>query len=96
VEERPHPADRRPETMREIVVEMHAQARELAGDREARIPVDATATCADLKREIAARYPGLAGLLPSSAIATDDEYLADTAGLGAAARFHLIPPVSGG
>ena len=45
---------------------------------------------------LADRHPALTGLLPSSVIATDDEYLADGVSLGEGARFHLIPPVSGG
>lgn len=82
--------------MRRIVVELHARAAELAGARETDLGLDAGATGVDLKRELARRHPALAPLLESSAVATDREYLSDAAPLGAGARFHLIPPVSGG
>lgn len=82
--------------MRRIVVELHARAVELAGAREIDLGLHAAATGEDLKRELARRHPALAELLPSSAVASEGEYLADAAPLGPGVRFHLIPPVSGG
>lgn len=79
-----------------IVVELHAQAADLAGVSEAGVPATAGTTGADVKRSLAGRFPRLAGLLASSVLATDREYLLDEADVAGLDRLHLIPPVSGG
>jgi hypothetical protein len=68
----------------------------LAGVPETSLSVDAAASCADLKRELALRHPPIAALVKSCAVGTDSEFLQDAAPLGEITRFHLIPPVSGG
>lgn len=81
---------------RRIHVELHAQARELAGARASDLDLEADATSADLKDALAERHPSLAALIGPCVVATDSEYLIDGAMLGAGSSFHLIPPVSGG
>lgn len=81
---------------RRITIELHAQAADLAGARTAGVDVAMEATCADVKRVLADHVPLLATLIGSSALATDREYLADHALIGAETKLHLIPPVSGG
>ncbi len=48
---------------RRVIVQLHAQAVDLAGGRETGVRVGPAATCADLKRALASLHPGLAGLL---------------------------------
>ena len=78
-----------------ILVKLHARAAELAGTPEAQVQVAEAATCRDVKRALAASHPRLEGLLSSSALATDTEYLRDSSP-AVAPRLHFIPPVSGG
>jgi molybdopterin synthase catalytic subunit len=82
--------------LRRIEVELHARAGDLAGVRRASLELPPEATGADLKRALAEAHPGLEGLLRACAVATEREYLTDSGPLGEGARFHLIPPVSGG
>ena len=82
--------------VRELTIRLHARAGELAGTREVRVTLAADARCGDLKRELGVQHPPLAGLVPSCALATDREFLADSAPIGDAAFLHLVPPVSGG
>jgi molybdopterin converting factor small subunit len=77
-----------------VLVRLHALAAEAAGAPEAVVEVAEGASCADVKRALAADHPALAGLLRSAALATDAEYLRDSA--PAADPLHLVPPVSGG
>ena len=81
---------------RTVTVELHARARDLAGRTAAEVAAADGATGADLKRSLGEAHPELREMLGVSAIATDEEYLADGAPLGPGLRFHLIPPVSGG
>jgi molybdopterin converting factor small subunit len=79
-----------------VTVRLHARAADLAGTRETAADVDARATCADVKRALVRLHPALEGLVRSSVLATDREYLADGSRPGDGAALHLIPPVSGG
>lgn len=81
---------------RRVEIRLHARAAELAGVPESAVDVAGEGSVAEIKAALAHRHPGLADLLPSSALATDDAFLADGAGIGDATRLHLIPPVSGG
>lgn len=81
---------------RQVTVELHAQARDIAGCGSADVSVPEDATGRQLKASLEAAYPDLREMLSVSALATDEEYLADGAALGGGSRFHLIPPVSGG
>jgi molybdopterin converting factor small subunit len=82
--------------LRRVEIELHARAGELAGARTAALELAPEATCADLKAALARTHPALGGLLRACAVATESEYLAEAAPLGNGARFHLVPPVSGG
>ena len=81
---------------RTLRIALHAHAADLAGAPSAAVEVEAGATGADVKDALAARHPRLGGLLPSSVLATDSEYLSDRAPVGDRTDLHLIPPVSGG
>ncbi len=81
---------------RTIRVELHAMAADLAGAGSADLQVEADATGDDVKRALAALHPALEEILSVSALATEVEYLHDSARVGDSARFHLVPPVSGG
>ena len=78
-----------------ILVKLHATAADLADATEAPVDVAEPATCLDVKRALAAAHPRLGGLLNSSVLATDSEYLRDSATV-VGGPLHLIPPVSGG
>jgi molybdopterin converting factor small subunit len=79
-----------------VIVRLHAQAADLAGTRESCPEVTAPSTCGDVKRALARLHPALEPLVPSCALATDAEYLADGASVDDGAVLHLVPPVSGG
>jgi molybdopterin converting factor small subunit len=79
-----------------VTVRLHARAAELAGTRETAAEVGSHATCADVKIAVAALHPGLKGLVGSSVLASDTEYLADGVPVREGATLHFIPPVSGG
>jgi molybdopterin converting factor small subunit len=81
---------------RTVRILLHARAAELSGKNEVDIAASAGATIAELKRALAAQVPALALLVSSSAMATDREYLGDSALVGDEGSLHLIPPVSGG
>ncbi len=81
---------------RSITVELHARSGEIAGTGSVQVSVAQNATAADVKRALASRVPALGALLPSSALATEHEYLADGTPIGPGSAFHLVPPVSGG
>lgn len=79
-----------------VTVRFHARAADLAGTREIVADIDEPARCVDVKRALAARFPSLAGLVASSALATDREYVSDAFPVENGATLHFIPPVSGG
>jgi molybdopterin converting factor small subunit len=75
---------------------LHAHAADLAGAKLAELSLADGATAGDAKRALGQAFPALADLLATAALATDHEYLRDTAPLAAETSLHLIPPVSGG
>ncbi len=79
-----------------IAVHLHARVAEIAGVRECVLDVPDGACAGDVKDELARAIPAVAALLDSCAVATDAEYVADDARVGAAGALHVIPPVSGG
>ncbi len=81
---------------RHVQIELHAQAADVAGCRHVGVDLGAGATGADVKRALAERHPDLGALLAVSALATDREYVRDSATVGDAQSLHLVPPVSGG
>ncbi len=82
--------------MPRILIHLHARAAELAGARECAVDVPGDACAGDVKDALARVLPAVAALLDSCAIATEAEYVADDARVGAAGALHVIPPVSGG
>ena len=80
----------------QVTVQFHAQAVDLVGARDTALQIDDDATCGDVKRALVARHPELEGLASVSALASEREYLADSAPIGDQAALHFIPPVSGG
>jgi len=80
----------------QVIVRLHAQAADLAGRRESRAELAEASTCGDVKRALARLHPALEALVPSCALATDREYLADGTPVEDGAVLHLVPPVSGG
>lgn len=82
--------------MPRILIHLHARAAELAGVRECAVDVPEDACAGAVKDEVARVLPAVAALLGNCAIATDAEYVADDAPVGAAASLHVVPPVSGG
>ncbi len=81
---------------RPVRIELHAQAADMAGCRHVEVDLGAGATGADAKRALGDRHPALGELLAVSALATDHEYVRDTARVGDVDSLHLVPPVSGG
>jgi len=80
----------------EYTVHLFARARDLAGSARLAIDLPEGATTLDLRRQILARVPSLAGLLERSALAVNGEFAADSLVLPPRAEIALLPPVSGG
>jgi molybdopterin converting factor subunit 1 len=79
-----------------IVVRMFARARDLAGRDAVSVAVPAGAKVGDLRRQLAADVPALAGLLAKSVFAVGGEFAEDGHVIPDGAEVALIPPVSGG
>jgi molybdopterin converting factor subunit 1 len=79
-----------------VRVRLFARARELAGADAVLLSVPEGATVADLRRQLAAARPPLAGLLGRCAVAVNDEFAEDSLTLPPEAEVALLPPVSGG
>jgi molybdopterin converting factor subunit 1 len=79
-----------------VEVRLFARAKDLAGADSVRVDLPDGATVADLRRELAARYPALASLLERCAIAVNDEFADDALTLPVPAEVAVLPPVSGG
>jgi molybdopterin converting factor subunit 1 len=77
-------------------VRLFARAKDLAGADAVTVNLSPGATVADLRRQLAADHPALAGLLQRCAIAVADEFADDSLTLPADAEVALLPPVSGG
>jgi molybdopterin converting factor small subunit len=79
-----------------VSVQLFARARELAGTDRILLPVSDSAMVADVRRELAAMYPALAGLVQHSAMAVNDDMAEDDRVVEPWADLALLPPVSGG
>jgi len=79
-----------------VQVQLFARARDLAGAGVAEVELPEGSRVRDLKRQLGLALPRLRQLLERSAIAVNDEYVADDDVLVADAEIALIPPVSGG
>jgi molybdopterin converting factor subunit 1 len=77
-------------------VHLFARAKDLAGAESVCVELADGATVGELRRQLAAAYPALAGLLERSAIAVNDEFAGESLVLPGAAEVAVLPPVSGG
>jgi molybdopterin converting factor subunit 1 len=75
---------------------LFARARDLLGADRIVIDAPEPATVGELRRRLTQHYPTLAGLLEKSAIAVNDEIVADGVQIPHGAEVALLPPVSGG
>ena len=87
--------DRRAEPLQTVRIALFAGMAEMAGARQVELPWRG-GPVSELRRALAAAYPGLSPLLARSRIAVDDRYVTDEAVVPAAADVACIPPVSGG
>jgi molybdopterin converting factor subunit 1 len=72
-----------------------AAAREAAGASREELAAP-PATVADLRRELVARHPALARILPRCRIALGEEFVDDDAPVPDGAEAAVVPPVAGG
>lgn len=79
-----------------VTVRLFARARDLAGADRVTVELPPDATAGDLRCQLAARVPALAGLLARSALAVGGEFAEDEQRLSADAEIAVLPPVSGG
>lgn len=79
-----------------IKVALFASARDVVGSDNLELNVDESATIADVKSDLAQRYPELVEIMQRSTWAVDHEYVDDQKSLYDNAEVGLIPPVSGG
>lgn len=79
-----------------VEVRLFAIARERAGASGLVVELSTGSSVADLRRAIAAAAPGLQAILPSCALAIDEELADDTTVISPGAVAAVIPPVSGG
>jgi molybdopterin converting factor subunit 1 len=79
-----------------INVRLFARAKDLAGMSVVTIELPHGATVAELRRRLAEDRPTLAGILPRSAVAVNDDFAEDCLALPVGAEIALLPPVSGG
>lgn len=73
-----------------------ASASDALGSGERQLDLPAQSSVADLRRELATRFPEIRPLLPRLAVAVDGEIANDTRTLSDGAEVALLPPVSGG
>jgi molybdopterin synthase catalytic subunit len=78
-----------------VTVLFFAIARESAGTGEVSLP-EAPASVSALRALLAARYPGLARVLPRCRLAVNQEFASDGDAIPEGAEVAVIPPVSGG
>ena len=82
--------------MMTITILLFARAKELVGTNRIALEVPEGAIAADIRRELGRIYPALAGLAQQSALAMNDDIVADECRLFPHAELALLPPVSGG
>ena len=79
-----------------VSVHLFARARDVAGADAVTVTLPDGATVADLRRQLAAQHPNLAGLLETSALAIDNDFADQFSSVPFNAEVALLPPVSGG
>ncbi len=75
---------------------LSAAAKDAAESSSIEIEVSDHATAQDVIDGLATRLPAIAGLLPSSRLAVDCNYVNGDAPISPSSEIALIPPVSGG
>jgi molybdopterin synthase catalytic subunit len=80
----------------QVRVRLFAGLHDIAGQRSLAVDLPDGATVAQLREEIARRYPVLAPHLPTAVCAVNEDYVDIAHKLCADADVALIPPVSGG
>lgn len=79
-----------------LTVYLFARARDIAGSGTVAVELPPAATVADMRRAVAERVAGLAGLLERSAIAVNHDFAEDSQVINLGDEVAVIPPVSGG
>jgi molybdopterin converting factor subunit 1 len=79
-----------------LTVLLFAKLRDAAGSEAVAVALPAGATVAELRRQLAATYPAVAGLLERSAVAVNHDFADANRPLAAGDEVAIIPPVSGG
>jgi molybdopterin synthase sulfur carrier subunit len=80
----------------QIRVLLFASCRDIVGSNELDLTVPEGITVGELKQEIIAAFPDMAGITPSLSTAVNMEYAEDEEVLTTKDEVALIPPVSGG
>lgn len=80
----------------QVTVLLFASIAEKAGLRRLELPLEPGDTVAAVRDRLLARFPHLAGFVPTLMYALDEEYVRDSASVPPGATLALIPPVSGG
>ena len=79
-----------------VRVRLFAVAKQVAGGESLDLELPERATIGELRRQLAARVPALAGLSGQMMFAVGARYAADDAVIPPGAEVACIPPVSGG
>lgn len=82
--------------MSRVIVRLFARARDLAGTPTFPLELPAGATVSDLRRQLAAARPALAGLLQRCAVAVNGDFAGEGVLVTDGAEVAILPPVSGG
>ena len=80
----------------QIRVLLFASCRDIVGSNDLDLTVPEGITVGELKQEIIAAFPDMAGITPSLSTAVNMEYARDEQVLSTKDEVALIPPVSGG
>ena len=79
-----------------VAVRLFARFRDRAGTDVVSVSLPAGSRVSALRDELARTWPDLAGLIARSAVAVNEEYVAEDAVIRSGDDVALIPPVSGG
>ena len=79
-----------------VSVRLFARFRDRAGTEVVSVGLPPASRVSALRDELARAWPDLAGLVARSAVAVNEEYVAEDAVIQPGDDVALIPPVSGG
>ena len=79
-----------------VSVQLFAAHREAAGAATVEVELAAGGTVADLRRELARRFPSMRALSAATVVAVDGEFCGDDVPLRRASAVAVFPPVAGG